>query len=744
MDSHPGQSWSWLALPLLFAVAYVVTAEISYWLSRTPVGFATFWLPNGLALAVLLTSPGRRWPALLLAALAADLVSDVLIHHETLVLSLAFALSNIGEALLGAWLLCRRQHRPFHLHGVWDVMRLTGYAALLSPALSAFVGAVPLALANRIGGIPAWLLCWTGDSTGILVITPLALTIWSQRQQEGYGLQSRQVLEAVALLSVLTIVVLGIFAGPYPFFRHTYVLLPLLLWAALRFQIFGAALAMMVVAAVATRYTAEGYGVFADPVLSLTERMLLIQSFVGVLAWSTLMLAAVATEWRRLLHMLQQTHQHLEAEVVRRTQALANANTALQDEITAHLQTEAALRESEQQFRTIANTAPAMLWVIDPAASCSFLSRGWYEFTGQSEATGLGHGWIEAVHPEDREDTLRALLAAHARRQEFTMDYRLRRADGVYHWVISTGRPRFTDRGEFLGYIGSVIDITERKQAEVVLQQTRLALEQRVQERTAALATANTVLQHEMAARVRLEREVQRAEHFASLGRLAADVSHDIRSPLAAVLLHVDLLTEELADPSQDSQEQITKSLHQIKTHLNQLGDLVQDYLSLLRVHTIQREVQDLGTVVQTWSAEFQALAVARGMQVQCEALTCLGMVALHTNTLRRAVLNLVQNALDAMAPGGTVTLAGHSTATEVQLRVHDTGSGIPPERLAQIFEPLYTTKPGGTGLGLHIVQEVVTAHGGQVTVESVVGQGTTFTITLPRALPEAPTASSG
>jgi signal transduction histidine kinase len=161
-------------------------------------------------------------------------------------------------------------------------------------------------------------------------------------------------------------------------------------------------------------------------------------------------------------------------------------------------------------------------------------------------------------------------------------------------------------------------------------------------------------------------------------------------------------------------------------------------------VHTIQREVQDLGAAMQTWSAEFQALAVTRGMQVQGVDLPCLGVVAVHTNTLRRAVLNLVQNALDAMAPGGTVTLVGHSTATEVQLQVRDTGGGIPAEHLAQIFEPLYTTKPGGTGLGLHIVQEVVAAHEGQLTVESGVGQGTTFTITLPRVLPEAPTPSSG
>jgi signal transduction histidine kinase len=195
---------------------------------------------------------------------------------------------------------------------------------------------------------------------------------------------------------------------------------------------------------------------------------------------------------------------------------------------------------------------------------------------------------------------------------------------------------------------------------------------------------------------------------------------------------------------SQPVKEQIIESLREIKTHLAELDNLVQDYLSLIRVHTVQREVQDLGAVVQAWAAEFQALAVVRGMQVQCEDLTCLGVVAFHTNTLRRAVLNLVQNALDAMEPGGTVTLVGQSTATEVQLQVRDTGGGIPAERLAQIFEPLYTTKPGGTGLGLHIVQEVVAAHGGQITVASVVGQGTTFTITLPRAWPEMPTSSSG
>src|SRR5439155_16058047 len=126
---------------------------------------------------------------------------------------------------------------------------------------------------------------------------------------------------------------------------------------------------------------------------------------------------------------------------------------------------------------------------------------------------------------------------------------------------------------------------------------------------------------------------------------------------------------------------------------------------------------------------------------LRLEGVATLGLVAFHASTLYRALLNLVQNAADAMPQGGTVTLAGAGTATHVQLQVQDTGSGIPAERLAQIFEPLYTTKPGGTGLGLYIVQEVLAAHGGQVTVASVMEQGTTFTLTLPRQ-PMPPSAA--
>ena len=225
---------------------------------------------------------------------------------------------------------------------------------------------------------------------------------------------------------------------------------------------------------------------------------------------------------------------------------------------------------------------------------------------------------------------------------------------------------------------------------------------------------------------------LRRAEHFATLGRLAAGLSHEIRNPLGALFLHIDLLEEELRDPSPESPTLIPQTFSEIRTALTRLDELVQDYLSLVRVGSIELAVQDVGAAVQAWVAEMQHRAAQQGVTVHLEGHTTAGPLAFHPSTLRRAVLNVVQNAIEAMPQGGTLRLECVRTATEVHLRICDTGVGIPAEEVARIFEPLYTTKPGGTGLGLYIVREILIAHAGRVTVESVERQGTTFILTLP------------
>ncbi|WP_192804902.1 PAS domain-containing hybrid sensor histidine kinase/response regulator [Noviherbaspirillum aerium] len=138
--------------------------------------------------------------------------------------------------------------------------------------------------------------------------------------------------------------------------------------------------------------------------------------------------------------------------------------------------TEQALQRSEGRFLDFANAAPAMLWVTEPSGSCSFLSRGWYEFTGQHQNDGIDFGWITAIHPEDQERVGNAFQGANENREEFTLEYRLLHANGSYRWVIDQGRPRLSSAGGFLGFVGSVLDITNRKQAEEALSETQAQL----------------------------------------------------------------------------------------------------------------------------------------------------------------------------------------------------------------------------------------------------------------------------
>lgn len=138
-------------------------------------------------------------------------------------------------------------------------------------------------------------------------------------------------------------------------------------------------------------------------------------------------------------------------------------------DITAKRQADERLRRSEERFRSMADAAPAMLWVTGPDGAASFLSNGWYDYTGQVEREALGFGWLDAVHPDDRAASGRIFLDANQRRVPFQLDYRLRRADGRYRWAIDSGRPHFDTDGAYLGFIGSVIDVHERTEAEQAL-----------------------------------------------------------------------------------------------------------------------------------------------------------------------------------------------------------------------------------------------------------------------------------
>jgi PAS domain S-box-containing protein len=400
-------------------------------------------------------------------------------------------------------------------------------------------------------------------------------------------------------------------------------------------------------------------------------------------------------------------------------------------DITDRKQAEDAMRQSQELFAKAFSASPHLISISSMAdGRYLMVNDAVLQATGYTRDEMIGHTSTELkifAEPEGRDKLVQALRRKGGTIRD--LELHLRGKHGHIQTVLLSAEIITIDGQPCL--LTSSNDITARRQAEETLQRAYAELEERVEERTAALRQA-------MAERQRLEQEAQRAQHFALLGRLAAGVSHEIRNPLGVIFLQVDLLEEELQQPTPDSPEQIAQVFSEIKTHLARLDDLVQDYLSLVRVSTVQLEVQDLAAALQTWSAEFRELAATRGVTLLLDGLETVGWTPFHASTLRRALLNLVQNALDAMPEGGTLTLAGQKTATQVQLHIRDTGSGVPAELLEQIFEPLYTTKPGGTGLGLYIVQEIIAAHAGQLTVVSKERQGTTFTIALPQTVHEA------
>jgi signal transduction histidine kinase len=195
-----------------------------------------------------------------------------------------------------------------------------------------------------------------------------------------------------------------------------------------------------------------------------------------------------------------------------------------------------------------------------------------------------------------------------------------------------------------------------------------------------------------------VDRDTQRNSPLVPLEHLAAGLAHDLRNPLGAIFLNVELLEEEWHQPSANSAAQVAESLNDIKTHLMRLDDRVQDYLLLLRLERLERTPHELGAVVQAWAAQWQVMAQARGGKLEVDGLEPVGTVALHPSTLHRAVRHLVLNALEAMPQGGTVMLVRQSSATQVQLQVHDGDVASRPSNWLGFLTPCIPLSLGELG----------------------------------------------
>jgi PAS domain S-box-containing protein len=391
----------------------------------------------------------------------------------------------------------------------------------------------------------------------------------------------------------------------------------------------------------------------------------------------------------------------------------------------------AALAESELRFRNMAECSPVMMWITDADGRCTYLNKSWYDFTGQSEADALGFGWTHAAHPDDRDAAARTFLESCRERKEFRIEYRLRRRDGEYRWAIDAASPRLSGAGEFLGYIGSVIDITERKQAEETLLNLNETLKQRVEE--------------EIEARGDAERALRQAQKMESLGQLTGGIAHDFNNMLNVVIGNLDMLLRRLARGDSNVQRFASFALD----GATRAAQLTERLLAFARQQPLRPEPVNANKLVAGMS---DLLHRTLGETIRTETVLSGGLWKIHTdgNQLESAILNLAVNARDAMPEGGKLTVetanshlddsyaaqhAGVPQGQYVLIAVSDTGCGMSPDTIQKAFDPFFTTKSvgKGTGLGLSQVHGFVHQSGGHVKIYSEIGQGTTVKIYLPR-----------
>jgi PAS domain S-box-containing protein len=625
----------WIAFAALAVLSgSYFAAELGGLLILRPQMFWPVWPGNAFLVAILLLAPKRRWPIFLAAGLSGFIISDLQTGLGIRFIAL-LNLADVAEILTVAFGVRYALGSSPRMNSLASLAKYSFFAVILAPIFAACISAFTYG-----GGYEMWWkICILTEALALLTLTPAILS-WVDMIRTWANHSPTYYLELLALLVAIIGVGYSLFLSPCYSNRPTllYSLVPFLLWSSLRFGIMGVSTSLSIVAFLSVWGAIHGRGPFAGA--APLENVLNLQLFILIASSSFMVLAALVEEHRQSLRESQ---------------------------------------ESESRFRLVANTAPVMIWMSGPDKLCTYFNQPWLEFTGRPVEAELGNGWVEGVHAQDVEGSLHAYTRAFDRRESYNVEYRLRRYDGQYRWVLGLGVPRFNADGTFAGYIGTGLDVTEQKLAQEALSNmSRRLIEAHEQERT----------------------------------WIARELHDDINQRLALLAVSIDRVNGKLPASAGDAKLSIREAKQQIR-------DLCVDIQALShRLHSSKLEYLGLASAAAGFCRE---LAERQGVEIdfQCDDIPKnLGQEI--SLCLFRVLQEALQNATKHSSSRHFEVFLKCSS-DEIALTVSDSGIG---------FDANEVTK--GHGLGIISMRERLKLVGGELSIDSRQHLGTTVRARVP------------
>ena len=386
-------------------------------------------------------------------------------------------------------------------------------------------------------------------------------------------------------------------------------------------------------------------------------------------------------------------------------------------DVTERKRIEDTLRQSETYLAEAQRLTHTGSWAFDPQLEkMVYWSEETFRIFGLDAQEGPPNleRFRQRIHPEDRARVYQRRVEDFSKKREYVDEYRAMLADGTVKHVRVIGHPVLDERGEIREYIGTVVDVTDRKLAE----QERERLHQ-------------------------LEADLAHMNRVSIMGELAASLAHEIKQPIAAAVTNARTGLRWLQRDPPDLQE-VRETLSRIVVDVNRAADIIERNRSLYTRDTPRRERVDVNEIIRDMSVLLRDKANQHLISVRTELDPGLPAITADCIQLQQVLMNLMLNAVEAMKEtGGELTIQSKLTdAGEILVAVNDLGRGLPVANPERIFDAFFTTKPQGTGMGLSISRRIIESHGGRLWASANGGRGATFQFTLPSEAVSSPSAA--